>query len=202
MSLSRAFPAKVATVLRFGNAAKPELGAFRRFKETVKRSNPLRRVIAAGLVLGLATALGACSFTPVYSGASASLAMPNLAYAKPASRLEQIVYQDLALHFGRSEAATAPLAMVTVSSSSAAIGLSKTTNPNKPHRVTVTATLTMTSRDGSGAAPVAITRQATAEYTTSGQVLADTAAKDDAAERAARGAAESLRLALLAAQSR
>lgn len=163
---------------------------------------PLRRIAAASLVLGLATALGACSFSPVYSGTLAGQPLLELAYAKPATRLEQVIYQDLALRFGASEAETAPLAQVTASASAAAIGLSATANPNKPYRTTVTATLTVTRRDGSTAAPIAFTRQASADYTTSGQVLADTAARTDADERAAKAAAESLRLALLAALSR
>ena len=94
------------------------------------------------------------------------------------------------------------LVMATVAASTAAIGKSVTTNPNKPYRVTVTATLTVTPRDGGATAPMSFTRQASAEYTTSGQVLANTAAATDAQERAARAAAESLRLALLASLSR
>jgi hypothetical protein len=163
---------------------------------------PLRRLAAAGLVVSLAAALGACSFSPVYSGTLASQPLLNLAYAKPATRLEQIVYQELALRFGTSDAATTTLASVTATASSTTIGLSATSNPNQPHRATVTATLTLTRRDGSTAEPMRFTRQASADYTTSGQVLADTAAATEAGERAARAAAESLRLALLAALSR
>lgn len=165
-------------------------------------SKPLHRIAAASLVLGLATALGACSFTPVYSDTTAGQPLLELAYAKPTTRLEQIVYQELALRFGRSETETAPLAQVRVSSSAPAIGYSVTANPNKPYRATVTATVTLTRRDGTEAQPLILTRQASAEYTTSGQVLADTAARTDADERAAKAAAESLRLALLAALSR
>lgn len=165
-------------------------------------SKPLRRIVAAGLLVGLGTALGACSFSPVYSGALASQPMLELAYARPNSRLEQVIYQELALRFGTSDAATAPLATVSASSSSAVVGLSATANPNKLSRMTVTATLTITQRDETGTAPVTFTRTASAEYTTSGQVLADTAAGVEAAERAARAAAESLRLAMLASLGR
>jgi hypothetical protein len=91
--------------------------------------------------------------------------------------------------------------MATVATTTAAIGRSATANPNKPYRVTVTATLSVTPRDGSGA-PLSFTRMAIAEYTTSSQVLANTAAATDAQERATRAAAESLRLALLASLSR
>lgn len=165
-------------------------------------SKPLRRIVFAGLALAMATALGACSFTPVYSGTLASQPLLELAYAKPTSRLEQVIYQELALRFGSSDAATAPLAQVTASSSAAAIGLSATANPNKPQHVTVTATLTVTRRDGTTSQPLSFTRQASADYTTSGQVLADNAAAAEAGERAAKAAAESLRLAMLASLSR
>ena len=85
-------------------------------------SSAIRPIVAAGILLGAATALGACSFTPVYSGATASQGTLELAYAKPATRLEQIVYQELALRLGSSESATAPLAMATVSAATSAIG--------------------------------------------------------------------------------
>ena len=173
-------------------------------------SRALRSSSAAGLaramaVAGLAcavTTLGACSFSPVYSGTLASQPMLNLAFAKPTTRLEQVVYQELALRFGSSNAPTAPLATVSVSSAAGGIGLSATTNPNKLYRAVVTATLTIARRDGTDAKPLSFTRQAAAEYTTSGQVLADTAAANEAAERAAKAVAESLRLAMLASLSR
>lgn len=166
-------------------------------------SSALRRIAVAGLVLGLVPALGACSFSPVYGGGSlASQPMLNLAYAKPATRVDQIIYQELALRFGSSEAETAPLVSVSAFTVSSTVGRSFTANPNKLARQTVTATLTLTRRDGSNTAPVTFTREASAEYTTSDQVQANTAAATEAEERAAKAAAESLRLALLASLSR
>ena len=47
-----------------------------------------------------------------------------------------------------------------------------------------------------------ISRSATAQYTTNSQVLANVSAATEASERAARAAAESLRLAQLATLSR
>jgi len=165
-------------------------------------SDALRRTILAGMLLGVGATLGACSFTPVYSGALADQPSLNLAYAKPTSRLEQIIYQDLSLRFGRSASPTAPLATVSVASSAADMVVTTTTNPAKPVSVTVTATLTITARDDSDTEPTVLVRTASAEYTRASQVLADNAAAIEAAERAARGAAESLRLAVLAAQRR
>lgn len=165
-------------------------------------SKPLRRIVFACILLGLGTALGACSFSPVYSGALASQPMLDLAYAKPTSRVEQVIYQELALRFGSSDSPTAPLATVVASVAAADTMLSATANPAKAVEATVTATLTIAARDGSVTPPQSFTRTATAGYTRSGQVLADNAAAADAAERAAKAAAESLRLAVLAALSR
>ena len=165
-------------------------------------SSSLRRIVFASLVLGLGTALGACSFSPVYSGALASQPMLDLAYAKPTSRVEQVIYQELALRFGSSDAATAPWAKVTASVATAATMLSATANPAEALEASVTATLTITARDGSTTPPQSFTRTATASYTRTGQVLADNAAFADATERAAKSAAESLRLAVLAGLSR
>ena len=165
-------------------------------------SRALRPLAIAGM-LTLSAALGACSFAPVYSsGSLASQPLLNLAFAKPNTRLEQVVYQELGLRFGHSEAATAPLAQVSVSAPTSDSVFSQTRNPAKPMEVTATATLTITYRDGSGKPPVKLTRFATASYSRSGQVLADKEAEREAAERAARAAAESLRLGLLATLSR
>ena len=165
-------------------------------------SKPLRRAVLAGLVVSFGAALGACSFTPVYSGALAGQAALELAYAKPTNRLEQIIYQDLSLRFGTAPSPAAPLATVAAVSSARDILVTTTTNPSIPVEVTVTATLTITNRSGSDIPPRVYTRAASAGYTRSGQVLADRAAAGEAAERAAKGAAESLRLAVLSALSR
>ena len=162
----------------------------------------LRNTVLAAIVLGTAASLGACSFSPVYSGALADHPSINLAYAKPTTRLQQVIYQELSLRLGHSESEVAPLATVAVSSSATEMMTTTTTNPSKPLEVTVTATLTITARDGSTAPAQQFTRTAAADYTRSGQVLADNAAAEEAAERAAKSVAESLRLAVFAALSR
>lgn len=165
-------------------------------------SRTLPRALIAGLLLGATGILSACSFSPVYSDAMAGQTSLNLAYAAPKTRLEQIIYHELTLRFGESSAETAPLVAVTASSAAADMMVTSTTNPAKPVEVTVTATLTVSARDGSTMPDRQFTRSATANYTRSGQVLADNAAAEEASERAARSAAESLRLALLAALRR
>lgn len=163
----------------------------------------LRGGALCAMLVASAGMLGACSFQPVYSSALAASPSLALAYGKPNSRLEQIVYQELALRLGESEAATAPLATVSVSSGGSGVAF-MTANPavTEQQRVSVTATLTITQRNGGSTPPLVLTRTATAQYTTSNQVLANTEAATEATERAAKAAAESLRLAVLASLSR
>jgi hypothetical protein len=166
-------------------------------------SRRTRHIVFAAILVGSGAVLGACSFSPVYSGTLASQPLLNLSYAKPESRPEQVIYQELALRLGSSDSPTAPLATVSASASAGGLGfLTATDNPSKPYRVTVTATLTIAQRDGSDSEPLVITRRATAEYSTNSQVLSDTAAANEASDRAGKAAAESLRLAVLAALSR
>jgi len=162
-----------------------------------------RQVRAASSIVVLLVAsgtLGACSFSPVYGGASTSRTTTELAYAKPSTRLEQIVYQELALRIGESASPMAPLVSASVSAVNRDVALSDSDDPNEAREVTVTATITIAPRDGRMA--TAITRRATATYTTNSQVLANRAAEQDADERAAKAVAESLRLAILASLSR
>lgn len=162
-----------------------------------------RAAIVSAALLAVAVTAGCTSFRPVYgSGTLASQPMLNLAYAKPNSRLEQVVYQELSLRFGESSSDTAPLATVQILAPSAVSALSSTENLRKPMEVSVTAVLTIKSRDGSNEPVQMFKRRATANYTRSGQVLSDNAAAAEAAERAAKAAAESLRLAVLAEYSR
>ena len=165
-------------------------------------SRTLQRAVFAGVMLSVGVTIGACSFSPVYSGTLASQPGLDLAYAKPTNRLEQIVYQELSLRFGTSTAEMAPLATVVITGDASDMVVTTTTNPSKPVEVTVTATLTIMRRDDLETKPTIYVRTASADYTRSGQVLADNAAATEAAERAAKSAAESLRLAVLANLSR
>ena len=168
-----------------------------------------RATLLGAALLGGAALLSGCSFSPVYGGngsfgrgALADQPLLNFAYAKPNSRLEQVIYQELALRLGESTAQTAPLVQVSVGSIAGDVLLAVTPDPRKPVEVTIIASMTITARDGSGKAEVSITRRATASYTRVDQILADNAAASEAQERAAKAAAESLRLAVLANASR
>lgn len=160
----------------------------------------LRPIALGAILLASGALLGACSFQPVYSGTLASQPSLDLAFAKPGSRLEQIIYQDLALRLGSSQSASAPLARVSVSSSSGGNSVRSASSAATDFgQTSVTATLVITQPGETTEKPLVIRRTGTAQYTTSGQVLADTTALAEANERAAKAAAESLRLGVLAA---
>ena len=165
-------------------------------------SSGFRSLTVAAALAAAALPLAGCSFSPVYGGAGAMAGQQVLAlnYAKPTTRLEQIVYQELRLRLGASEAPDAPRASVSVSASAIDPSIADEVNLYDTRRVTITATLTVT-RPGE-ARPRTYTRVATADYIYANQVLASRTAADEAAERAALSAAESLRLAVLADLSR
>jgi len=165
-------------------------------------SSGFRSLTLAAALAAAALPLAGCSFSPVYGGAGAMAGQQVLAlnYAKPTTRLEQSVYQELRLRLGASEAPDAPRASVSVSASAIDPSIADEVNLYDTRRVTVTATLTIT-RPGE-ARPRTYTRVATADYIYANQVLASRTAADEAAERAALSAAESLRLAVLADLSR
>ncbi|HEY8576532.1 MAG TPA: hypothetical protein VIL88_09370 [Devosia sp.] len=165
-------------------------------------SRSSRAIILAALLLGTGAALGACSFQPVYGGARAAQTNLALNYSKPNSRLEQIIYQELALRLGNSDLPSAQVATVSVASGGSGV-TTMTAKPGAVDNVDVSLTATLTiAQPGATTPPLVLTRTATAQYTTSNQVLANTEAAIEASERAARAVAESLRLAVLAALSR
>ena len=166
---------------------------------SLSKLRPLALIVSLALV---STTLAACSFQPVYSGKLAENPQLQLAYAEPATRLDQIVYQELAFRLGKTTSPKAPLVSVVVSASSGSPYLSITVNPNAPYEATATATLTVTPRDGVDEKAITITRTAKAQFTQTSQVLTNQAAITEAQERATRAVAESLRLALLAALGR
>lgn len=155
----------------------------------------IRRTIAAAMLVAMVGS--GCSFSPVYSDSSPINAM-SLAFTlgKPSSRIEQVIYQDIALRFAVSDAPRTPRLTVSASSSARDVMLSANQGGHPDvQRVSITANATATY---GGKTIFTATRTASADYTTSGQVLADKAALADAEERAARAVAESLRLTILA----
>jgi hypothetical protein len=163
-------------------------------------SKRLQILSFSAMALVGAPLLAACTLTPVYSGRLAENANLELAFAAPTNRLDQVVIQELALRFGKSP--TAPLATVQTSASATTLVNTVTANPNKTYEVTVTATLTIEQNNDPKAKPLVLTRRATANYQTGAQILNDQSAYTEASEHAAKSAAESLRLAILATLTR
>lgn len=155
------------------------------------------RALFTAIAVAFSMALAGCSFSPVYSDGSPINAM-SLAFdlAKPSSRLEQIVYQELSLRFATSTAPKTPKLMATVTASSGDLMLSAGA-PGAPdnYRATVTVNVVVLYEDKS---IFTARRVASADYKVSGQTLANQSALLDAQERAAKAATESLRLAILA----
>lgn len=112
-------------------------------------------------------------------------------YADPNSREEQIVYQTLALSFPRSE--SAPHLKIFA----AAFGAEDFKTAGRGS-VTTTVSVTATATDADGKQLFRINRSADAQYVYNTQKIANESAKSDARDRAARAAAESMRLAILA----
>lgn len=146
-----------------------------------------------------AGSLSACSgLRPVYGDAGAIAAAADFDYAPPASRLDQLIYNELRLRLG-PDTETPAAYRVTVVSGAAPQAITRTNvvKPGTTHEATVTAHVTVSAPDGrvlfSGS------RQQSALYVTTTQVLADTAAYNDAAERAAKELAEVVRLTIIGA---
>lgn len=165
-----------------------------------------RRLLAALVVLPL---LAGCSFTPLY-GEGAVSAGAGFAYAEPTTRLEQLIYQELAFRLGTDAGPNAPLVTVSAVEVSQRVGRTAPSAVMTAYELTVTAHLLVTRTDALGH-PVFdaadkplldVTRFASSSYEISGQVAADRAAAQSAREQAARAVADTLRLILAAARNK
>lgn len=157
----------------------------------------LRNAFVALSLLG-ATALAGCTgLTPVYGERGIGVERHALNYSKPNSRLEQIIYQELVLRFGRTSDPTSPTVRITTSSSTRDLTRSAVTRPAEQREATVTALIELIAADGSTI--LSTSRSAAALYTTDSQALAASEAEREAGERAARELAETVRLTLLGA---
>ena len=157
----------------------------------------LLRSAALGLALAASLALAGCSgFRPVYGESGVIQERLELNYAKPSSRLEQIIIQDLALRLGSGRNPDAPIVRIVASSAARTLTRTAVVKPSTQHELTVTASYAVTSSGGETL--ISGTRRASATYSSSGQVLADEAAVSDATERAGHEVAETIRLTILA----
>lgn len=151
------------------------------------------------LALAGATALSACSgFTPVYGERGIGVEKHAFRYDRPATRLDQIIYQELVLKLGRTDDSTVPMVRVTTTSSVRGLTKTNVSNPAAQNEAVVTAKIELVDADGTIA--FTATRSASALYTADrAQALAETEAEKEAKERAARELAETVRLTLLGA---
>ena len=158
----------------------------------------LRSSVLALALLG-ATTLTACSgFTPVYGDHGIGVEEHAFRYDKPASRLDQIIYQELVLRLGRTTDSSVPLIRVTTTSAVRGLTRSDVDNPAAQKEAVVTAKVEIVDADGNVA--FTATRSAAASFTADrAQALAETEAEKEAKERAARELAETVRLTLLGA---
>lgn len=149
-------------------------------------------------LLAAVTLSGCTSFRPVYGDAGIGAERLALNYAKPAGRLEQIIIQDLIVRIGSTTDPTAPVFSVTATASSQQLTHTNVVKPAAQREVVVNASYTLSANGG---IVTKGSRQASAAYTTNGQVLADEAALKDATERAGHAVAETIRLSILGALS-
>lgn len=157
------------------------------------------RTLRNGLVvltLSLSVAVSACTFRPVYGENGVVQQHLEVAYAKPATRLDQLIIQDLALRLGKSEDPDAPLVSISASAGGRALTSTGTAKPVTQQEVTVNVSYTVSA---GGKVVTFGSRSASALWTSRGQVFTDEAARRDAEERAARAAGETVRLSILAA---
>ena len=162
-------------------------------------SRPLVRAALVALALSATAALSGCTgLRPVYGQPGAGVERYTFAYGTPVSRLDQVIYNELRLRLGpQSDAEDAVRINVTSSNSARALTRTNVVRPSSQFEMIVNATIRVVDADGnllfSGQ------RRASAGYETVSQVLADTAAATDAAERAAKSLADTIRLTIIAA---
>jgi hypothetical protein len=156
-----------------------------------------RAVGSALLTVALLAPLAACTgIRPVYSDAGLGATRVDVAYAAPNNRLEQIIYQDLALRLGKADG-NVPTVSISASGRSAGLTSSTVSSPVTARQVTVTATLKVTAPDGT--VLFSGVRSQTADLTHSVQALANQQATATAERQAALLLADTLRLQIIAA---
>jgi hypothetical protein len=156
----------------------------------------LRQGFIALALMGGVSLAGCTSFTPVYGDYGVVQRRLEVAYSKPGSRLDQIIIQDLSLKLGKSDNPDAPLVTISSGAGNRTLTRTGTSKPVTQQEAIVNVSYTVVA---DGRVVTFGSRSASASWTTSGQVLADEAAYRVAQERAARAAAETVRLSILSA---
>jgi len=158
-----------------------------------------RRLLALGLLLPL---LAGCSFSPLYGGVDGSMsAGTGFAYAEPNNRYEQIIYQELAFRLGTDASPDARLVTVSASEGNRRVGRTSPGSVLTAYEAVVSASMSVSASGADDKKLLSASRFAGASYEISGQVAADRAAEQNAAEHAAKAVADTLRLILAAARN-
>ncbi len=152
-------------------------------------SRACRAVLVA---VALAAPLAACSgLAPVYQYGDTDAQRIAVQFAAPSTRVEQVIYNELKLRFAKG-GPDAPMVRVVATQGGRTVpGVNE---------VVVTAQLSVV--DATGRALKTVSRSAGAAYTSSSQAFANQEAVEDAANRAAKQVADTLRLEILSALSR
>lgn len=155
-----------------------------------------RRAVLTGLTgLGLAALFG-CTLAPVHSDPGGGERDLNLRFAEPGNRNAQLFYRALSARVTPSTDFAAPILHVDVSTSATRVGDADISSPVANRRIIARARYRVV--DGNTVV-LEGERSAMGQYRTSGQILANDAARDAAQEDAIRTVAENVRLALYAA---
>jgi hypothetical protein len=159
-----------------------------------------RAMGSALLAVALLVTLAACTgIRPVYSDAALGAKRVNVSYAAPNNRLEQIIYQDLALRLGKSGGDGAPTVTISAWSGNDTLTNNTIPSPTTPRTVTVSASLTVTASDGT--VLFSGVRSQTADLTHGWQTLANQQANATAERQAALLLSDTLRLQVLSVLS-
>lgn len=163
-------------------------------------SSSSRTLGAILLVLTLTAPLAGCTgLIPVYGAGGLGAERVEISYAEPTNRLEQVIYQDLALRLGKSSG-DVPKVRVSASQHSVALTNSTVTAPNNQRQVIVTGNVRVT--DAAGEVLFSGSRSQSADYTTDPQALSNQQAEAAAARQAALLLADTIRLEIIAALGR
>ncbi len=149
----------------------------------------------------IALTLAACSFTPAYQSNNKMGQTIKLEYPKPASRLEQIIFQNLQLTLGKADDAQSEQLdkfKLSLSQSTRTIGRSSNGLPSSVNEIILSADFSIIDGEN-GQTIYQAQRLARASYTTNGQIIADKKAQEEASERAALELAQIIRLTLIGA---
>ena len=153
---------------------------------------------ALGALVFITLALSACTFSPIYGDKNINNNNFQLSYAKPTTRLEQIVYSDLKLKLGEVTNIDAQNLKITISQSTRSVGRSSDGLPTNVLEIKLTANIKLFENAEQKNVVFSAMRVSTASYRTNGQAFADQQAAISASETAALELAQIIRLTLIA----